>query len=189
MCRRKNSGTRDAEAGFTFTETLVVIAVITALSAAATVYFFGRYDLVRQHTVANHLAETIRTVQALPEGNPATWQVAAQKVLADMMDATPPAFAAPAGTNASLLPNGLHVGRTIVSNQAIMTDSNGVAVTITGCDLEFIQVTLYPAALPPDNQLQQVGADWLKSQLEIGLPGSMVTAQAETVFCCLPALP
>lgn len=188
MFRQSGGPPGRPEAGFTFTETLIVIAVITALSAAAMGYFFGRFDLARRHAVVAQLAEGIRVVQALPGGDPLTWEVAAQKALADVMDAAAPTAATPAGTRADLLPRGLHAGRTAVNGQALMTDATGTAVAIAGCQVADIQITLYPAALPPENHLQQAEAEWLKSQLEAGLPGLLVTAQEEGVFCCLPPL-
>ena len=185
MCKRFGGAPDRPEAGFTFTETLVVIAVITALSAAAMTFFFGRYDLARRHTVVTELAEGIRVVQALPDGNPFTWQVAAEKVLADVMDAPAPASETPPGTYANLLPGGIHAGRTLVSGQALMADAKGTPVAIPGCDVGTIQITLYPASLSPENHLQQAEANWLKSQLEIGLPGSLIIAQEQGVFCCV----
>ena len=188
MCKRFGGAPSQPEAGFTFTETLVVIALITALSSAAMAFFFGRYELARRHAVVAQLAEGIRVVQALPEGNPFTWQVAAEKTLADVMDAAAPAAETPPGTYANLLPGGMHAGRTLVTGQALMADAKGAAVAIPGCDVGTIQITLYPASLSPENHLQQAEADWLKSQLEIGLPGSLIIAQEEGVFCCLPPL-
>ena len=188
MRRRFAGQPGQLEAGFTFTEMVVVIAVITAMSAAAMVYFLGRYEIARRHAVVNQLAEGIRTVQALEGGGRATWQVAAEKVLADVMDAAPPTAATPAGTQANLLPGGLHAGRTIVMGEALMKDANGATVTIPGCDVDTVQITLFPAALPAENHLRQADPEWLKSQLELGLPSLLVTVQEEGLFGCLPPL-
>lgn len=184
--KRPGLAPRRAEGGFTFTETIVVIAVITAMSAAAMVFFFGRYDLTRRHAVTAQLAEAIQTVQVLPAGNPWTWEVAAQKVLADVMDAAPPTASSPNGTRSDSLPGGLHAGRTLVTDQALMRDARGALVTIAGCAIGDLQVTVHPARLPPENELQEAEAQWLKSKLEIGLPQLIVTVQEEALFCCLP---
>ena len=186
MCRPPSVARRRAEGGFTFTETIVVIAVITAMASAAMVFFLGRYDLARQHVVTIQLAEAFRTVQSLPDGNPQTWEVAAQKVLADVMDAAPSTAAIPAGTNADRLPGGLHVGRALLSGQALMRDKNGAVVNIAGCDVDDIQFSIHPASLPADNDLREIDAEWLKVKLEIGLPDVMITVQEQALFCCLP---
>ena len=159
---------RRTEGGFTFTETIVVIAVITAMASAAMVFFLGRYDLARQHVVTIQLAEAFRTVQSLPAGDPQTWEVAAQKILADAMDAAPPTAATPAGTNADMLPGGLHAGRALLSGQALMRDENGAVVNIAGCDVDDIQFTIHPTSLPAGNDLQESDAEWLKDKLVMG---------------------
>ena len=186
MFRPPGVARRRAEGGFTFTETIVVIAVITAMASAAMVFFLGRYELARQHVVVIQLAEAIRTVQSLPNGNPLTWYVAAQKVLNDVMDVAPAVALPLLGTDADRLPNGLNVDRTRYDGLAVMRDRNSVIPTIAGCKVDDIQFTIYPASLPADSVLREVDAEWLKVKLVIGVPEMMVTVQEQALFCCLP---
>ena len=85
-----------------------------------------------------------------------------------------------------MLPGGLHVGRALLSGQALMRDENGAVVNIAGCAVNDIQFTIHPKSLPADNDLQESDAEWLKDKLVIGVPEMMVTVQEQALFCCLP---
>ena len=174
--------------GFTLTETTVAVAALAVLTASALYFFQGRYSLARQHTLVGHLSEAIRIAEALPAGNPLTWEVAAHKALADSLDAAVPSAATPAGTRANSLTDGLHIGLGAVANQALMSDATGAAVALTGCAVGDIQITVYPDGLPADNELRESTAEWLSSNLEIAIPTLLVTVQEEGVFCCLPRI-
>ncbi|MYI37145.1 MAG: hypothetical protein F4118_12105, partial [Acidimicrobiaceae bacterium] len=110
----------------------MVIAVIAVLTSGAITFFFGRLETARRLAVTSQLAEAIENVQQLPDGNPFTWQATAQNLIADVMDADPPAADVAAGTSANLLSDGLHAGRTLVDGEALMRDPTAAAVTLAG---------------------------------------------------------
>lgn len=178
---------RRGERGFSTTELVVVIAVISVLTSGAITFFFGRLETARRLAVTSQLAEAIENVQQLPDGNPFTWQATAQKLIADVMDAAPPATAVPDGTSADLLPDGLHAARTLVDGEALMNDPNSVSVTLAGCLAGDLQLTLHPASFPVDNALRDVDAHWLMGNLQTALPQLIIAEQGEALFCCLPA--
>ncbi|MYE04874.1 MAG: hypothetical protein F4Y00_07890 [Bacteroidetes bacterium SB0662_bin_6] len=165
----------------------MVIAVIAVLTSGAITFFFGRLETARRLAVTSQLAEAIENVQQLPDGNPFTWQATAQNLIADVMDADPPAADVAAGTSANLLSDGLHAGRTLVDGEALMRDPTAAAVTLAGCVADDLQLTLHPASFPADNALRDVDAHWLMGNLQTAMPQLIVVEQRDALFCCLPA--
>lgn len=186
MYRRPPSPPRRSADGFTTTEIIVVIAVITAMSTAAFVFFSGRHDLTRRQIVLSQFAEAIQSVHHLPLGDDLTWQASAQNLVADVLELTPPTSIYGEGQRARWIPDGLHLGRTRVAGRALLTDSNNGSVNLQGCDVGDLQVTLAPGQLPPEHVLRDVDLMWLRRNLESTNPALIVQLRQYAMFSCLP---
>ena len=180
------SSPRGSANGFTTTEVVVVIALITALSTAAFVFFTGRHDLARRHIVLGQFAEAIQSLRHLPAGDDLTWQATAQSLLADVMELDPPTTVYADGSRARWIPDGVHVGRTRIAEVALLTDHTNNQVTLAGCNVGDVQVTLAPSQLPAQHVLQDVELMWLRSNLEATHPDLISSVQRYALFSCLP---
>ena len=177
---------RRAEGGFSLVEMVVAIAVITAISGAALTFFLGRHEQARRQVVLGQLSEAVQQVAHLPEGSPLTWQATALTMITDVMDADPPVVVSATGTESNLLPDGLHVGRTLVHEQALMHDRNNNPVTLTGCALGDLQLTMHPRRLPRFNALRQADHAWVRANLESLNPDWIIVQRRGAFFICLP---
>ena len=186
MDRLPCAASRRTEGGFTTTEIVVVVAVITVMSAAALNFFLGHHELARRQVVLGHFAEAIQNVRHLPEGNLLSWQATAQVLIAGVMDADPPTTVPAPGTLANMLPNGLHAGRTLVNDESLMLDRRGNAVTLSGCAVGDLQITLDARSLPRQNVLRKADIAWMKSSLETMNPELIIRDVRRSLFFCLP---
>ena len=177
--------------GFTFNELLVVMGIIGALLASSLFFFQGQFHIAQQQKAVEHLAAGVRAIRTLPEGNPLSWEAAANRRLTESLDVPAHTAATPAGTQVNVLPNGVHVGRTAVANQALMNDTSGATVAFSGsppCAVNDIQFAMHTASLPSDNLLFETDAEWLSATLQIGAPELIIKVTEDALFCCLPLL-
>ena len=168
-------------------EVIVVIAITTMLAAAALTFFIQRQEMAQQQIAAGNLAEAIQQVWRLPNGQPLTWAATANALIAQSVDADRPANIPTVGTRVDGLPNGLHVGRAVIADEALMLDTTGAAVAIPGCAIGDVQVTLRPLSLPAGSELHSVNADWISGSLDAADPEWIIEVADDTLFLCLPA--
>ena len=198
---------RVAAEGFTFTELLVVSAVMIVLLGTAMFFVGQNYQESRQYARVGHLMSGIRSARALPAGgepfkfdptvsfdakNSQTYrEVAADRMIAQALGVAPHNTNIPAQSDPTRIPpimRGFRVAWTTqprVGN-SMVKDRNGSDVALAGCLEGFMQVFISQPTLPADHDLRDMAIERLESSIRIADP-TVITAISEgDLFLCLP---